>query len=93
MSNMFFLLKNCEKVVCGTTVNSRFAPFNAENDWNIVLKRWYRNVEYLSRVIVKDSYIFGVRAARGTRGVLSRIICVDYSEKKMTVFAGGARLY
>ena len=85
----FFLLKNCEKVVCGTTVNSRFAPFNAENDWNILLKRWYRNVEYLSRVIVKDSYIFGVRAARGTRGVLSRIICVDYSEKNRTVFAGG----
>ena len=79
--------------MCGTTVNSRFAPFNAENDWNILLKRWYRNVEYLSRVIVKDPYIFGVRAARGTRGVLSRIIRGDYSENNRTVFAGGARLY
>ena len=65
MSNMFFLLKNCEKVVCGTTVNSRFAPFNAENDWIIVLKRWYRNVEYLSRVIVQNVTILGGRGGKG----------------------------
>ena len=89
VQNVFFLLKNSGKVVCGTIVTAGLLLLTPK----MTGKSSRTLVSKLSRVIVKDSYIFGVRAARGTRGVLSRIICVDYSEKKSTVFAGGACLY